>query len=82
MREGDRVQLDSCSDPFTKLRHGDEGTVRFVDHAGTVHIDWDNGASLGMVEAAGDRFHVVADRCPHGMFFSGAGACPGCGEPH
>lgn len=21
------------------------------------------------------------DRCPHGMFYSGAGACPKCGEP-
>lgn len=32
-----------------------------------------------------DRFQTIPlakseDRCPHGMFFSGAGACPQCGK--
>ena len=25
------------------------GTVQFVDDAGTIHVGWDNGSSLGLV---------------------------------
>lgn len=45
--EGARVELLSMSDPYTKLKRGDQGTVIAVDDIGTVHIAWDNGSSLG-----------------------------------
>ena len=45
--EGTRVSLVSMNDPYTKLRPGDTGTVVFVDDIATVHIQWDNGATLG-----------------------------------
>lgn len=44
---GTRVALISMNDPYTKLRLGDEGTVIAVDDIGTVHIQWDNGSTLG-----------------------------------
>jgi hypothetical protein len=47
--EGTRVALVSMDDPYTKLRPGDEGTVFAVDDIGTVHIQWDNGSTLGAV---------------------------------
>lgn len=59
MREsyvGRRVRLDFTSDEFTTLRAGDEGVISSVDDMGTVHVNWDNGSSLGMVRDAGDRF--------------------------
>ena len=28
---------------------GTYGTVQFVDDAGTIHMGWDNGSSLGLV---------------------------------
>lgn len=56
---GERVRLISCSDPYTKLQRGDEGTVDFVDDWGTVFVKWDSGSSLGLVEEAGDRFEVI-----------------------
>ena len=31
------------------LKPGDEGTVFHVDDAGTVHVNWDCGSTLGMV---------------------------------
>ena len=46
--EGTRVELISMNDPFTKLMAGDRGTVRSVDDAGTIHICWDCGSSLGV----------------------------------
>jgi hypothetical protein len=56
---GKRVRLISCTDPYTLLKAGDEGTVDFVDSWGTVFVRWDNGSGLGLVEEAGDRFEFV-----------------------
>ncbi len=47
---GDRVRLIHCSDPYTRIRSGTLGTVRFVDDMGTVHVKWDDGSSLGLIE--------------------------------
>jgi len=57
---GKRVRLIHCADPYTKLTSGEEGTVTFVDSWGTVHVDWDSGSGLGLVEEAGDRFEVIS----------------------
>jgi len=46
---GDRVELIHTSDEFTNLKRGDLGTVGLIDDAGTVHVNWDNGSSLGLV---------------------------------
>jgi hypothetical protein len=56
---GERVRLIYCSDPYTLLKAGEEGTVDFVDDWGTVFVQWDSGSNLGMVEEAGDRFEVI-----------------------
>lgn len=39
---------------------GTKGTVRFVDDAGTIHVAWDNGSSLGLIEEE-DSFEVIKD---------------------
>lgn len=44
---GTRVELVSMNDPYTKLKPGDQGTVRLMDDIGTVHINWDCGSTLG-----------------------------------
>jgi hypothetical protein len=56
---GKRVRLIACTDPYTKLKSGEEGTVDFVDDIGTVFVKWDNGSNLGLVEEAGDQFVVL-----------------------
>ena len=56
---GERVRLISCSDPYTLLTAGEEGTVDCVDDYGTVFVKWDSGSSLGLIEEAGDRFEVI-----------------------
>jgi len=56
---GRRVRLVHTDDPWTRLRCGEEGTVTTVDSMGTVHVRWDSGGHLGLVEEAGDRFVVV-----------------------
>lgn len=46
--QGTRVELISMSDPYTKLKPGDRGTVSFVDDIGTVFVCWDCGSGLGV----------------------------------
>lgn len=58
--KGRRVQLIHCSDPYTRLPHGMKGTVSFVDDAGTVHVDWDNGSKLGLVPGE-DTYRLLPD---------------------
>lgn len=48
-REKRRVRLISTKDEWTNLKPGDEGTVVLVDSVGTVHTDWDNGSTLGLI---------------------------------
>lgn len=47
--KGRRVRLINCNDPWTQLSPGLLGTVNFVDSAGTLHVRWDNGSTLGLV---------------------------------
>jgi hypothetical protein len=44
-----RVRLVRCDDPWTKLEPGAFGTATFRDDAGTLHVRWDSGSSLGLV---------------------------------
>lgn len=55
---GTRVRLISMADPWSRLRCGDEGTVRTVDDIGTIHVDWDCGSRLGLVYPE-DSFVVI-----------------------
>lgn len=47
--KGTRVALVSMSDPYSKLKPGDEGFVSFIDDTGTIFVNWDNGEGLGIV---------------------------------
>lgn len=45
---GCRVRLIKMNDPYRHMPNGLEGTVICVDDAGTIHVNWDNGSSLGV----------------------------------
>lgn len=55
---GSRVRLVHTSDPYTDLRPGDEGEVRFIDAMGTLHCKWDNGSSLGLIPCQ-DAWEII-----------------------
>ena len=47
--EGTRIALVHIGDdPYSRLVPGDRGTVKSVDDAGTIHIRWDCGSSIGL----------------------------------
>lgn len=60
--EGTRVRLVHMDDPYnTKLVPGCLGTVKSVDDAGTIHVRWDCGSSLGVVYGE-DVVEIVSDK--------------------
>lgn len=55
---GCRVELDCMKDPYRNIPAGSQGTVRFVDDTGTIHVSWDCGSSLGIVYGV-DKCHRI-----------------------
>ena len=59
-------------EPYSKMKPGAQGTIDFVDDAGTIHVVWDDGGRLGLITRplgprAGngttfrpDRYRVIA----------------------
>lgn len=56
--KGTRIQLERMDDPFSKIPFGTLGTVRCVDDAATIHVNWDTGVTLGLVYGE-DKYHKI-----------------------
>jgi len=54
---GTRIELDFMDDPQAPSI-GTKGTVRYVDAIGTIHTNWDNGSTLGLIPDK-DKFHII-----------------------
>lgn len=55
---GNRIRLLYTNDEFTNLESGAQGTIRFIDDLGTIHIKWDNGSRLGLIPGI-DKYERV-----------------------
>ncbi len=58
---GTRIMLDRMGNDPRPIEPGTKGTVRIVDDAGTVHCNFDNGRSLGLIPGE-DSFHKIQER--------------------
>lgn len=64
VRVGDRVAAVHWSEDRSTVNDnitvppGTEGTVTYIDPFGTVFVDWDNGAMLGLLQQ--DEYRVAA----------------------
>lgn len=54
---GTRIRLHHMADDFWVPR-GTLGTVDFVDDAGQIHIIWDDGRTLALIESE-DYFEII-----------------------
>lgn len=54
---GTRIRLLKMDD-IQAPPAGTEGTVTFIDDAGTIHMRWDTGSSLGLISEE-DEFEVL-----------------------
>ena len=46
---GTKIKCIHMNDDCHPVPDGTLGTVQFVDDAGTIHVGWENGYSLGLV---------------------------------
>ena len=54
---GTRLELQHMEDP-QPVPDGTRGSVAYVDDAGTIHMKWDNGRTLGLVPGE-DQFRKL-----------------------
>ena len=55
---GTRIRLNAMDDPYAPILPGTEGEVDYVDDAGQLHMKWDNGRSLALIQGE-DSFTVL-----------------------
>jgi len=67
VKEGDRIELVYTDDPYTKLRHGDRGTVLRVSEVPfdprvsyQLMVRWDSGSRLSLIIPP-DDYKVLRD---------------------
>ena len=58
--KGTRLQLIAMEDPYAPIDSGTKGTVRCVDDMGTIHMQWDNGRTLGLIYGE-DSFRKIEE---------------------
>ena len=56
---GTRIKLIGMNDPYAPVPPGTMGTIDMIDSAGTLHMRWDNGRTLGVVIGE-DNFKVIS----------------------
>ena len=52
---GTVIVLSHISDPYAKLKPGSRGTVQFVDDYGQIHVLWESGLELALIDEL-DKF--------------------------
>lgn len=57
--KGTRIRLNSMTDPYAPVESGMEGEVTMVDSIGSIHMKWDNGRSLSLIDGE-DSFSVIS----------------------
>ena len=55
---GTKIECIQMDDPYHAVAPGSIGTVDHVDDAGTIHMSWENGSSLGLIPGV-DRFRII-----------------------
>ena len=58
--KGTRIECISMDDPHWPIAPGTKGTVVMVDDMGTIHMEWDNGRTLGLVPGE-DAFKIIKE---------------------
>ena len=58
--KGTRIELIAMEDPYAPIARGTKGTVVAVDDMGTIHMEWDNGRTLGLIPSE-DEFKIIKE---------------------
>ena len=58
--EGTLIRLNRMDDPYAPVPPGTIGEVQMVDDGGNMHMKWQNGRTLSLIEGV-DDFQVISD---------------------
>lgn len=58
---GTRIRMNHMDDPYSPIQPGTIGSVDYIDDAGNVHMKWDNGRTLSLIEGV-DDFTVITNQ--------------------
>jgi len=58
---GTKIRLNHMDDPYAPVPDGTVGEVQYVDAAGNIHMVWENGRTLSLIDSV-DDFVVISDR--------------------
>ena len=56
---GTRIRLIRMADDIAPVPPGTIGSVAIIDDAGNIHMNWENGRSLALIEGV-DEFEVIS----------------------
>jgi|LakMenEpi03Aug12_release.lakeMendotaPanAssembly.Ray.scaffolds.fasta_scaffold15351_10 hypothetical protein len=57
-KEGMRIKIISMYDDPNPVQSGTEGTIKFIDGMGNIHVKWDNGRVLGVIPGV-DEYQLL-----------------------
>lgn len=55
---GIRIRLNHMDDPYAPVPDGTVGEVQYIDDAGNIHMIWQNGRTLSLIEGV-DDFTII-----------------------
>lgn len=58
---GTRIRLKHMADAIAPVPPGTVGEVQMVDDGGNIHMIWQNGRTLSLIDVV-DDFEVISDR--------------------
>lgn len=71
--KGKRIECIHMNDAFA-VPSGTKGTIRLIDDMGTIHVQWDNGRTLGLVPEE-DSYKFIKEEKVNSSYI-----CGSCGE--
>lgn len=61
---GSRVQMNKDMDDIQSIKTGEMGTIDYIDDEGQIHVRWDNGSGLALIEGV-DDFCLISKELNH-----------------
>ena len=58
--EGTLIRLNHMDDPYAPVPPGTIGEVQMVDDGGNIHMVWQNGRTLSLIDGV-DDFEVISN---------------------
>ena len=59
---GTKIRLNHMDDPYAPVPDGTVGEVQYIDDAGNIHMIWQNGRTLSLIEGVDDFTIITNDK--------------------